>query len=406
MKPTFATLPSFSYKGINKYGEQLIGDIKAINIMTAKNELRNRGILVKKIKPQRVVPYFFSTRTITSIDIMHLFRQLATMTQAGIPLLHCLDVTAQSQNNKKFSYLLEHIKNNIASGLTLAEALASYPQYFNNFLCTLIQAGEESGTLDIMLDKVARYKEQIENIKKKIKKALTYPCALLVIAFLVTTGLLLFVIPQFESLFNEFNAPLPLLTQSILNGSRWLHAYWYYVLTGLGALIIAFIYSAKQWAWVEQWGDTLLLNSPIIGAIVKKTAIARMARTLSIIFAAGLPLIDALHCVAHATGTRTFTRAIHHIREEITAGHMLHQAMQHTQLFPHMVIQMVAIGEESGTLEKMLGKIADFYEEEVDNALDTLNSLLEPIIVSIIGLIIGGLVLAMYLPIFKLGSII
>ena len=292
------------------------------------------------------------------------------------------------------------------NGLTLSEALNKHPAHFNELFCNLVDAGEKSGSLDIMLDKVATYKEKIETIKKKIKKALTYPMAIMVVALLVTTGLLIFVVPQFESLFKGFGADLPAMTQAVVNMSKFFQSYWYLVFGALGGGIYAFIYAKKHSSQFAQNIDKILLKVPVIGPIIEKAAIARFARTLSITFAAGLPLVEALKSVAGATGNIIFSKATDQIREEVSTGQQMNKAMENTKLFPNMVVQMVAIGEESGALEKMLGKVADFFEEDVDNAVDSLSSLLEPVIMVILGVLVGGLVVAMYLPIFKLGTAI
>lgn len=328
------------------------------------------------------------------------------MIESGIPLVQSFDIVAKGQSNKRLKELIENIKNDVETGLTLSEALKKHPAHFNELFCNLVDAGEKSGSLDIMLDKIATYKEKIETIKKKIKKALTYPMAVLVVAFIVTTGLLMFVVPQFEALFKGFGAELPAMTQAVVSMSKFFQSYWYLIFGVLIGGIYAFIYALKHSPQFAQTVDRTLLKLPVIGPIIEKAAIARFARTLSITFAAGLPLVEALKSVAGATGNIIFAQSTDTIREEVSTGQQMNKAMENTQLFPNMVIQMVAIGEESGALEKMLSKVADFYEEDVDNAVDSLSSLLEPIIMSILGILVGGLVVAMYLPIFKLGTAI
>lgn len=288
----------------------------------------------------------------------------------------------------------------------MAEALSKHPAYFNELFTNLVDAGEKSGSLDIMLDKIATYKEKIETIKKKIKKALTYPIAVLVVAILVTAALLIFVVPQFESLFKGFGADLPALTRGVVSLSAFFQKYWYLIFGIMGGAIYAFVHFRNHSPQFAHTVDRSILKIPVIGTIMINAAIARFARTLSITFAAGLPLVDALKSVAGATGNILYAEATDKIRQDVSTGQQMQLAMQNTRMFPNMVIQMVAIGEESGTLEKMLGKVADFYEEEVDNAVDALSSLLEPIIMSILGILVGGLVVAMYLPIFKLGSVV
>lgn len=401
---TTTTLTVFHYEGVNKSGQKMAGDIEARSLAIAKADLRKQGIIINKVAKKRKPLFDKRNKKITSADITVFSRQLATMIQSGIPLVQSFDIVAKGQNNKRMSDLLNNVKTDIETGLTLAEALVKHPEYFNELFCNLVDAGEKSGTLDVMLDKVASYKEKVETIKKKIKKALTYPMAVVAVALIVTTGLLVFVVPQFESLFKGFGADLPAMTKAVVAMSKFMQAYWYYIFGVLGAAIFGFIYMKNHSLEFAQGIDRTLLKMPIIGPILEKAAIARFSRTLSITFAAGLPLVEALKAVAGATGNIVFAKATDKIKEEVSTGQQMNIAMENTHLFPNMVIQMVAIGEESGALEKMLGKVADFYEEEVDTAVDSLSSLLEPIIMSILGILVGGLVIAMYMPIFKLGS--
>ncbi len=397
-------LTVFHYEGINKSGQKMVGDIQARSLAIAKADLRKQGIVTNKVVKKRKPFFDKKNKKITAADITVFSRQLATMIESGIPLVQSFDIVAKGQSNKKMQELIESIKHDIETGLTLSEALIKHPEHFNELFCNLVDAGEKSGSLDIMLDKVATYKEKIETIKKKIKKALTYPMAVLVVAFIVTAGLLIFVVPQFESLFKGFGADLPAMTKAVVNMSKFMQNYWYIVFGILGAAIYAFIYAKNHSLEFAHTVDRTLLKLPVVGPILEKAAIARFTRTLSITFAAGLPLVEALKSVAGATGNIIFAKATDKIREEVSTGQQMNIAMENTHLFPNMVIQMVAIGEESGALEKMLGKVADFYEEDVDNAVDSLSSLLEPIIMSVLGILVGGLVVAMYLPIFKLGT--
>lgn len=397
---------TFHYIGVNKAGQKVIGDIEARSMALAKVDLRKQGITINKVALKHNALFNKKNKRITSGDITIFSRQLATMIESGIPLVQSFDIVAKGQSNKRLKDLIEDIKHDVETGLTLAETLQKRSVYFNELFCNLVDAGEKSGSLDIMLNKIATYKEKIETIKKKIKKALTYPMAVIVVAFIVTAGLLIFVVPQFETLFKGFGADLPAMTKAVVHMSKFFQSYWYLILGSLAAMIYSFIYAQKHLPNFAQGIDRALLKFPIVGPIIEKAAIARFARTLSITFAAGLPLVEALKSVAGATGNIIFSKATERIREEVSTGQQMNKAMENTHLFPNMVTQMVAIGEESGALEKMLGKVADFYEEDVDNSVDSLSSLLEPIIMSILGILVGGLVVAMYLPIFKLGSAI
>lgn len=395
---------TFHYVGVNKAGQKIIGDIEAKSLALAKVDLLKQGIVLNKVAKKRNSLFNKKNKKITSGDITLFSRQLATMIESGIPLVQSLDIIAKGQAKKRVKNLINSIKQDVETGLTLSETLVKHPAYFNELFCNLVYAGEQSGSLDIMLHKIASYKEKIETIKKKIKKALTYPMAVLLVAFSVTAGLLIFVVPQFEALFKGFGADLPALTRAIVKVSQCVQSYWYLIFGSLGAAVYTFIYLQKNSPDFAQNRDNILLKFPIIGPIIEKAAIARFSRTLAITFAAGLPLVDALQSVAGATGNIMFAKATARIKNEVSTGQQMNKAMKNTQLFPNMVIQMVAIGEESGTLEKMLSKVADFYEEDVDNSVDSLSSLLEPIIMSLLGVLVGGLIIAMYLPIFKLGS--
>ncbi len=404
MAKTTNEILTFHYEGINKSGQKMVGDIQARSLALAKADLRKQGIISNKVVKKKKPFFDKKNKKITSADITIFSRQLATMIESGIPLVQSFDIVAKGQSNKRLKDLIENIKHDVETGLTLSESLAKHPVYFNELFCNLVDAGEKSGSLDVMLDKVATYKEKIETIKKKIKKALTYPMAVLVVAFVVTAGLLIFVVPQFESLFKGFGADLPAMTKAVVNMSAFFQSYWYLIFGSVGGAIFAFIYAKDHSLDFAQGIDRTMLKLPVLGPIIEKASIARFSRTLSITFAAGLPLVEALKSVAGATGNIIYSKATDKIREEVSTGQQMNVAMENTHLFPNMVIQMVAIGEESGALEKMLSKVADFYEEDVDNAVDALSSLLEPIIMSILGILVGGLVVAMYLPIFKLGT--
>jgi len=399
-------LSNYQWKGVNRSGQTTNGVIEARSLAVAKTDLRNQGITIKKISKKQKPFFDRKNKKIKPADITIFSRQMATMIAAGIPLIQSFDIVGNGQANKRMKELIETVKKEVESGSTLADSLGKHPAFFNELFCNLVDAGEKSGSLDTMLDKVATYKEKVETIKKKIKKALTYPMAVLAIAFLVSAGLLMFVVPQFESLFKGFGADLPAVTRYVINLSRWFESYWYLIFSAVGGAIYGFIYARDHSDKFAHTVDRLLLKFPVIGTILEQAAIARFTRTLSITFAAGLPLIEALEAVAGATGNILYADATKQIKEDVSSGQQLHLAMDNTKLFPSMVIQMVAIGEESGKLEQMLGKVADFYEEGVDNAVDSLSSLLEPIIMAILGVLVGGLVIAMYLPIFKLGSVV
>ncbi|KTD54377.1 pilus assembly protein PilC [Legionella sainthelensi] len=406
MKKNANTTLTFHYTGINKASQKINGDIEARSIALAKVELRKQGITISKIVKKRAPFLKRKSRKVKSSDITVFSRQLATMIESGIPLVQSFDIVAKGQTNKRLKELIEQIKHDVETGLTLSESLKKHPSHFNDLFCNLVDAGEKSGSLDTMLNKIATYKEKIETIKKKIKKALTYPIAVIVVAIIVTAGLLIFVVPQFEALFKGFGADLPMMTKAVVNLSNFFQSYWYLIFGSLIGAVYAFIYAVKHSSQFAQNVDKTLLKIPVIGPIIEKAAIARFARTLSITFAAGLPLVEALKSVAGATGNIIFSNATNKIRDEVSTGQQMNKAMENTHLFPNMVIQMVAIGEESGALERMLSKVADFYEEDVDNAVDSLSSLLEPIIMTILGVLVGGLVVSMYLPIFKLGAAI
>jgi type IV pilus assembly protein PilC len=392
----------YYWKGIKRTGEKIHGITETSSLAMVKTELSKQGIISKKIWKKRKTPF---AKKITPANISFFSRQLALMIKAGIPLIETFNILANSQTNLLMKHLILEIKKAVETGLTFSEALKKHPLLFSELICNLVAAGEKSGKLEMMLDKVASYKEKSATIKKKIKKALVYPLAILLIACLVTLGLLGFVVPQFASLFASFGAELPALTRMIINLSNLVKTYWLIIFFFFCGLAYGYVVSRKYCRWFREAIDKILLKLPILGSVVVKTIIARFAQTLAITFAAGLPLVDALKAVAGVTGNSIYAKATAKIIENVSSGQQLHFAMNKTQLFPNMVIQMIAIGEESGTLEFMLIKVADFYEEEINNAVDTLNNLLEPIIMALLGVLVGCLVIAMYLPIFKLGSV-
>ncbi len=394
----------FVWEGTDKKGKRIKGKMLAVSEAAVKADLRRQGVLAKKVRKE--VQLFKSGKKINSEDIALFARQLATMLQAGIPMVQCFDIIGNGHDKPSMQQLVLAIKADVEAGTSLHEALAKHPLYFDDLFVNLVEAGEHAGALETLLDKVATYKEKTEALKKKIKKALFYPAAVLAVAVIVTIILLIFVIPQFESLFKGFGADLPAFTQMVINLSKFVQSqgWWMAVLVGIGGYV--FFYFKKRSRPMRRALDRMLLKSPVIGPIMVKASIARYARTLSTMFAAGVPLVEALTSVAGATGNIVYEEATLRIRDEVSTGQRLQRSMEATSLFPNMVIQMIAVGEESGSLDSMAAKVADFYEADVDAAVDAMSSLLEPLIMAILGVLVGGLVIAMYLPIFKLGAVV
>ena len=396
----------FSWKGKDKSGKVIKGEQAAISEAVARAELRRQGIRIIAIKKKPKSLFSKAKRSISPKDIAVFSRQLATMLESGIPMVQSFDIVAKGHDNPTMADMLQAIKEDIEEGDTLAQALRKRPIYFDDLYCNLVEAGEHAGILESLLDKIATYKEKVESIKSKIKKALTYPIAVIVVAFIVTAIMLIFVVPVFKDLFDSFGADLPSFTLWVMGLSDWMVANYYYVVGVIVAAVYIFMYFKKRSKRFNFLLDRALLKLPIIGMILHKSAIARFARTLATMSAAGVPLVDALESVAGATGNIIYYNAVMQMRENVATGQSLQYSMTQTNLFPHMVIQMLAIGEESGSIDKMLNKVADFYEEEVDNLVDNLSSLMEPFIMVILGILVGGLIVAMYLPIFKLGAAI
>ncbi|MDD5033597.1 MAG: type II secretion system F family protein [Methylococcaceae bacterium] len=399
-------LPVFVWEGTDKSGARIKGEVSARSETLARADMRRQGIKVVKIKKKSQPLFGKRKRKIIPKDIAVFSRQLATMLSAGVPLVQAFDIVGRGHENPSMQELLLTIKADIEGGSPLAESLAKHPVYFDELYCNLVHSGEQAGVLESLLHKIADYKEKTESMKAKIKKAMTYPTAVLVIAVIVTAILLIFVVPQFEELFKGFGADLPAFTQMVVGMSRWMQEYWWLLIAVLVALGVTFTKLKQRSKAFNHGLDRLVLRIPVVGEILRKGAIARFARTLSTMSSAGVPLVEALLSVAGATGNIIYGEAILKMRDEVATGHQLQLSMRQSNLFPNMVIQMVAIGEESGSLDSMLAKVADFYEEEVDNAVDSLSSLLEPMIMAVLGIIVGGLVIAMYLPIFKLGSVV
>ena len=385
-------LLDFVYDGVNRRGEKVKGETTSRNIELAKAQLRKQGIKVKTIK-KKPKPIFQMKKSIKAIDIAIFVRQLATMMKAGVPLTQSFEIVADALDNPSMKELVLSVKSEVESGSTFAAALRKHPRYFDDLFCSLVEAGEQSGALETMLERVATYKEKSELLKAKIKKALKYPIAVIVVAIIVTIILLVKVVPVFADLFNSFGAELPAFTQMVVNMSEWMQKWWWLLLFSIAGAVVGFSEAKKRSKPFNDFLDRLTLKLPIFGNIAYQAVVARFSRTLSTTFAAGVPLIDALDSTAGATNN-------------VATGQQLQFSMRSTNLFPSMVIQMVGIGEESGSLEEMLDKVATYYENEVDNAVDGLTSLMEPMIMAILGVLVGGLVIAMYLPIFQMGSVV
>ena len=396
----------FIWEGSDRRGAKVKGESPGSNIAMVKAELRRRGIVPKKVRKKSTLFSGGKGKKITPKDIAIFARQLATMMSAGVPLVQAFEIIGRGHEKQRMQDLLLAIKNDIESGNPLAESLGKHPLYFDELFCNLVHAGEHAGILEDLLHKIATYKEKTESMKAKIKKAMFYPTAVIVVAFIVTAILLIYVVPQFEELFSGFGAGLPAFTQMVIDLSNFMQAWWPAILGGVIATVLGFIQLKKRSPKFAHFLDRVVLKIPVMGMIINKAAIARYARTLSTMFAAGVPLVEAMESVAGATGNQVYSETVLRIRDDVATGRQLNAAMRDSPLFPPMVVQMVAIGEEAGSLDDMLGKVADFYEEEVDNAVDSLSSLLEPLIMAILGVLVGGLVIAMYLPIFKLGSVV
>lgn len=394
----------FNWTGLNQRGKKQTGTILARNIASAKMELSRRGVVVRKINQPSTLLQSLTKQKIKPIDIATFSRQLSTMITAGIPLVKSLSVVSKSLKNPTFAELINQIKTEIEHGSTFADALAQHPNQFDNLFCRLVDAGEQSGTLDTMLERIATYKEKSESIKKKIRKALSYPVAVILVSLIVTTILLVKVIPKFETLFANVGSELPAFTQLVINLSESFQKIWWMLFLGLGGLVFGSIFGKKRSRKFAKFLDKLMLLLPIFGNIIKKACIARFCRTLSTTFTAGMPLVNALNVSAKATGNLVFEDKILEIAEKVSHGYAFNQAIVESKVFPPMMVQMALIGEESGELDSMMDKTAAIYEEDVDNTVDGLSSLIEPVIMSILGVLVGGLIIAMYLPIFKMGQ--
>lgn len=402
-RSTAPQLAAFVWSGTDRKGQKVKGELNAANIAVAKAELRKQGINAKTVK-KKPKAIFSNKKRITPLDISIFSRQLATMMKAGVPLVQSFDIVADGLENITMKELVISIKTDVESGNSLAGALKKHPLYFDDLFCSLVDSGEQSGALETMLDRIATYKEKTEALKAKIKKAVKYPIAVIIVAVIVTTILLLKVVPTFEELFNGFGAELPAFTQMVIGMSRWMQANWWIFLGIMIGIGFGFTEAKRRSQRFSDALDALALKAPVVGNIIFQSTIARFARTLATTFAAGVPLVEALDSVAGATGNIIYKRAVLKIKEEVSSGTQMNFSMRSTGLFPAMAIQMTAIGEESGSLDTMLDKVATHYEQEVDAAVDGLTSLLEPIIMAVLGVVVGGLIIAMYLPIFQLGN--
>ncbi len=395
----------FTYQGTNRKGKKVKGEIFALNDTLAKGELRKQGINPQRIK-KKPQPLFGGAAKITPADIAIFSRQMATMMKSGVPLVQSFDIIGTGHENPAMQKMILAIKADVEGGATFSDGLKKFPLYFDDLFVNLVNAGEQSGALETMLDKLASYKEKTEALKAKVKKAMTYPISVLVIAFVVSAVLLIFVVPQFEEVFSSFGAELPAPTLFVIALSEAMQANWWIFILVIGASMWGYKHMHAKSAEFRKRVDQLALKLPVVGIITTKSSIARFARTLETMSVAGVPLVEAMESVAGATGNIVYMEATFEIRNEISSGTNLQTSMKATGLFPNMVIQMVSIGEEAGSLDQMLSKVADFYEAEVDNLVDNLSTLMEPIIMSVLGILVGGLIVAMYLPIFQLGAVV
>src|SRR5690554_2757726 len=400
------TLDTFVWEGVDKRGTKMKGEQQAKSANLLRAELRKQGIKPNLVKAKPKPLFGSKVRTITPKEIAVFSRQIATMIKSGVPIVQALEIIGNGHKNPKMAEMVNAIRMDIESGTSFHEALGRYPVQFDELTRNLVKVGEAAGVLETVLDSIATYKENIESLKGKIKKALFYPAMVIVVAILVSAILLIFVIPQFEAVFANFGAELPAFTQLIVSASNFMVSYWWALLLVSVATVVAFIFAYKRSPSMQHFMDRMLLKIPIIGQIFHNAAIARFSRTLATTFKAGVPLVEALESVAGATGNTVYEKATHRIRDDVAVGYQMNMAMKQVNLFPHMVIQMTAIGEEAGALDTMLFKVAEFYEEEVNNAVDALSSLIEPLIMIFIGIVVGGMVIGMYLPIFKIAATI
>lgn len=397
---------TFTWQGVDRKGQKTDGEISAPSAAMAKAMLRKQGINTKKVTKKSKPLFSSSGKPVKPADIAVFTRQMATMMKAGVPLIQSFEIVSEGVDKPSMKNLITEIKNEVASGSTFAFAISKHRNHFDDLYCNLIEAGEQSGALETMLDRVATYKEKTEALKKKIKKAMNYPIAVICVAFIVSAILLIKVVPQFASTFESFGSELPAFTQFVVAISDWMQEWWYIILGAVVGLVLLYKEAHKRSESFRDSVDALALKAPIVGNIVENSVYARFSRTLSTTFAAGVPLVDALESVSGATGNAVYKRAVKRVKEDVTSGQQLNTSIRATGLFPSMMLQMVSIGEESGALDEMLDKVATHYEAEVDNAVDGLTALMEPMIMSILGVLVGGLMIAMYMPIFMMGQAI
>ncbi|SCZ46377.1 MULTISPECIES: type II secretion system F family protein [unclassified Pseudomonas] len=395
----------YTWEGKDRKGTKMSGELTGQSPALVKAQLRKQGINPQKVR-KKSASIFSKGKRIKPLDIALFTRQMATMLKAGVPLLQAFDIIGEGFDNPSMRKLVDEVKQEVAAGNSFAAALRKCPQYFDELYCNLVDAGEQAGALDTLLDRVATYKEKSEALKAKIKKAMTYPAAVVLVAAVVTGILLVKVVPQFESVFSGFGAQLPAFTVMVIGLSEIMQQWWWVMLGGLMGAFFGVKYALRRSERFRDWRDKWLLKLPLIGTLLYKSAVARYARTLSTTFAAGVPLVEALDSVSGATGNVVFKHAVQRIKQEVSTGMQLNFSMRASGIFPNLAVQMTAIGEESGALDDMLDKVASFYEAEVDNLVDNLTSLMEPFIMVVLGVVVGGLVVAMYLPIFQLGSAI
>ena len=398
-------LESYVWEGKDRKGNKAKGELTGSNLALVKAQLRKQGIIPDKVK-KKPKPLFGGKKKITPFDIAMLTRQLATMMKAGVPLVQSFDIVADGLENKGLQELVMSIRNDISSGTGFASALRKHPRHFDDLYCNLVESAEKAGALEQMLDRIATYLEKTELLKKKVKKAMTYPIAVIVVAIVVTAILLVKVVPQFESLFQGFGAELPVFTQMVVRLSEWMQSWWFVVLLGIVGVIFTFKEAKRRSPKFSDFVDKYTLKLPVVGEILDKSAVAKFGRVLSTTFAAGVPLVDALDSVAGATGNAVYRDAVMRIKNDVSSGTQLQASMRQQDVFPVMAVQLTAIGEESGNLDEMLGKVAEHYEAVVDDMVDNLTALMEPMIMSVLGVLVGGLIVAMYLPIFQMGQVV